>query len=205
MKYYFLLLLVILVISCLPKPNQIEQVSLDGPEILYLNHFNANDSIFWIGNDGMNYSELDEGYYYYESLDSNFRFNAPTFSIEKNQNFSVEISIINPSDEDSLYYGLMIGEFSPQNYTVDFMINDLGQYKIETNINISSGNYNMEDNLEVRKLKVLKKEATTYFYINDILVYNYVLDSLNKFRCGPLTSSAIWMDYIKIEKEKNAL
>jgi hypothetical protein len=191
-----------LVVSCLPNQKQLEQVSLDSPEILYLNHFNADDTSFWVGNDGMNYAELDEGYYYYESLDSSLRYNAPNFSIEEDQNFSVEISIINPTDEeDSLYYGLMVGEFSPQNYIVDFLINDLGQYKIETNIKVSSGNYKMGNTSEARKLKILKKDATTYFFINDNLVYNYVLDTLSQFRCGPTTSSAIWMDYIKIEKE----
>ena len=122
------------------------------PEILYLNHFNVDGTSFWVGNDGMNYAELDEVYYYFESLDSSLRFNAPTFSIEKDQNFSVEISIINPADEDSLFYGLMVGGFSPQNYTIDYLINDIGQYKIGTNVSISSGNYKMGITSKARKL-----------------------------------------------------
>ncbi len=65
MKYYFLLLIIILVISCLPNSKPIGQGVLDSPEILYLNHFNADDTIFWVGNDGMNYGELDKGFYYY--------------------------------------------------------------------------------------------------------------------------------------------
>ena len=58
-----------------------------------------------------------------------------------------------------------------------------------------------ESLLKLENSKTLKKDETTYFFINDNLVYNYVLDTLSQFRCGPTTSSAIWMDYIKIEKE----
>ncbi len=201
MKYYYLLIIA-LMIGCNAKQTNNKQISLGATELVYLNHFNAVDTFFWVGNDGENYAEIDEGYYYYESIDSIPRFNAPNFPITNDDNFSVEIGILSPSNEDSIFYGLMMGEFSPRNYTVDLLVNDLGQYTIFSENLLSSGNYEMGLISDLNKIEILKKGIITYFYINDKLVFDYPLDSINNFRCGPTTRSAIWMDYIKIEKEK---
>lgn len=202
MKYLLGLLLALLFLGCLPSSKLPKSYSLDNTELVYLNYFNAEDSIFWIGMDSFNYAELDEGYYYYKSLDSQARFNAPHFEIEQEENFSVEMAILSPSNEDSIFYGLVVGEYGPSNHTINLWVNDLGQYKIYAKHLIFSGDYKMGASNGVRKLKVLKKELNTHFFINDQLIYSYVLEPLTTFRCGPITSSAIWMDYMKIEKEE---
>ncbi|MEM6261414.1 MAG: hypothetical protein AAGI38_02820 [Bacteroidota bacterium] len=195
----------LLLISCDQSNDRKEEVVLEKGESVYVNHFTESDTTFWTGNDGIHYGEVRDGYYYFEALDSSRRFNAPRFDIQSEDNFSVESSIIGPTSDNSSYYGLVIGGYGAEKDFLEVSFNNSGKYKIDKGkrTKINSGNFNMGDQGDFKKLKVLKKGTTCYFYLNDERVFTYELEKLMEFRCGPITAknSAVWMDYLKIEKE----
>ncbi len=201
MKTSFLLLLSLLLSSCWASSIKKETFSLNHGTLVYFSHFNTEDSTFWVGNDGNNYGEVSEGYYYYASLDTVLRCMAPPFPITKEDDFSVEIAIGNEPGQDSVFYGLALLGFTQETYKVFFTLNNSGNYELLINDDLFSGSYEEGVDSDFKKLKIIKKKTETYFLINDVLVYQYVLEDLQQLRAGPATSTSIIMDYIKVEKE----
>ena len=184
--------------SCSQWTNSIDNISYTTK---YFSHFLSSDTIFWTGNDGLHYADIENGIYYFESLDSSSRYNAPNFQLPKDRNYLIELALTGPDSEDSLTYGLIFGDLNDINQTIEFRINNAGQYLIATNEVLNTGVYSLNVNKQLKKIKIVHLGKDLYFMIEDKEVFRYPFEHFQNFRAGPITSdgSAIWMDYFRIE------
>jgi len=193
---------IILAISCKYQHNGTQKY-LSDLESVYFSHFNSSDSVFWTGNDGQQYAEISDGTYYFESLDSSSRYNAPIFDIDSSDNFLVELALTGPNNQDSMFYGLTFGSLDENNDDfIEFWINNIGEYKITSTELLAEGNYTEQLNTKMKKLTVMCQDMDAHFLINDIQIFKYPIYRNDKLRAGPLTGkkSPIWMDFFKIKK-----
>ncbi len=203
MKNKLLLLISALIFnSCEYKPQKQKKEQNIITEELHFSHFNDFDSVYWVGNDGNYYSEIDDGAYYFETLDTTYGMSAPEFNIEIDEDFSVEIAITGPTVDTVNYFGLTIGKLLGKDGFVEFLIRNTDEYLISSNTQQIKGRFKNKTKSLYKKLKINKLKHTWHFYINDEKVYSYDFAETDGFRCGPLTgySSMVWVDYIKINR-----
>jgi hypothetical protein len=202
-KYKLLLLVsVIILYSCEYKPQKQKKEQHIITEELHFSHFDDYDSVYWVGNDGNYYGEIEDGAYYFETLDTTYGMSAPEFNIEINEDFSVEIAITGPTADTVNYFGLTIGKLLGKDGFVEFLIRNTDEYLISSNTQLIKGRFKNITETLYKKLKINKLDHTWHFFINDEKVYSYDFAETDGFRCGPLTgySSMVWVDYIKINR-----
>ncbi|MEQ9305288.1 MAG: hypothetical protein RJQ14_15370, partial [Marinoscillum sp.] len=143
----------------------------------------------------MQRAHVEKGEYYFESLEEDSRYNAPTFDISPTDDFEIEVSISGPEDELGGYYGVILGQLKLDSSFLDFKINNSGQFFIETNYPIITGEFEQSDFKTFKKLTIRKFENQFYFFINEELKYSYPADELINFRTGPVANgnSAVWL------------
>ena len=176
-RYILFIGVILAVCACKGRPSGGEHVKMDK---VYFNHFILPDTVFWIGNDGDQYARIDKGTYYFEALDSTARFNAPPFEIDSMEQFSIELAITGPHDEDSTFYGLIYGNPASELGFVEIKINNAGEYKIRTYELLDEGKYADQIDIKLKKIKVVKEDMDTHFFINDEEVFKYPIQSIKK-------------------------
>jgi hypothetical protein len=189
------LLLLTILAAC--SPGKKETV------LVYSTQFDSEESVFWTGDDGSQMASQMNGFYYFKSLDKETRFNAPKFEVEGDDNYTIEVAMGAANINDSLYYGITLGQTKEKGSFIDFMVNKNGEYRIICDKPIKSGKFGKKPSDELVKFEIRKKGLTTEFYIDEVKIYSYDFPPMGKFRTGPLTQSGghISMDYIKITKE----
>jgi hypothetical protein len=189
--------------SCSNQCDNKKNWEVGNLKTIYFNHFISADTIFWTGNDGNQFAEISKGRYYFESLDSSSRFNAPAFNVDSTDNFLIELALTGPDNEDSSFYGLTFGNLDADDNFIEFRLNNVGEYYITSTEHLAEGSYSSQINTKMKKLTIIYKNVDAYFLIDDREVFKYPVHRYSKLRAGPITAkgSAIWMDYFKVQKE----
>lgn len=172
---------------------------------IYQTHFSEPDDVFWVGNDGKNLAIIENGEYYFKSLDTNGRWNAPPFSFNPGNDFEIEISLTRQEKDKEGYYGLVLGRLKPDSAYLKFEINNSGEYKIGGNFEITRGNVDTQNFSNFKKLAIQKIGAELSFFINETYIYSYKSPGFLEFRFGPLVNSGmgVWVDYISLSELVN--
>ncbi|WP_339788973.1 hypothetical protein [uncultured Imperialibacter sp.] len=202
MRTITIILSLCIVISCTSQYEKDER-DIGNMKTVYFNHFNNTDSVFWTGDDGDQFAEISQGRYYFESLDSSARFNAPPFNIDSADNFLIELAITGPDSEDSAFYGLIFGNLDQDDEFIELRLNNVGEYHITSSELLAEGTYNNQINTKLKKLTVIYRDLDAHFLIDDTEIFKYPIQHYSKLRAGPITAkgSAIWMDFFKVKKE----
>ena len=169
-------------------------------DTIYENNFTeVQDSLFWLGDDGLRFGKITQGNYYLESYDESYaKWSLLPFDVlNDSTNFTIEYTI-KSIDDSNLYYGIVLGDFESENSRIYFYINNNGQYIIEADFSrLAEGSFEVSSKNDYKKLKIVRIDNFISFFIDGTYVYEHEKHApLYKVITGPLTGvgSGIFVD-----------